>query len=719
MKTILKSWISFFPISSIFCLSLLLLTIPARSQSIEYEEKLDSLSAQLDLTEDLDSRLVLMDSIRRLDGLQEEIAIQYWRKIISEGSSDPLNDIVVNGYISMGEHHYYGGTLDSALHYANEGHKRSAKIKNITLLSGSLSLIGGIYDLKGDSDSTLHYFTSGYNLNTVTSIQEEKYDIIQTFGNNLGSYFLNRGDTRKAIGYYQEAVEAANRLGNLYAKGVILNNIGMIYGESGDYEKNIEYAKESLKAKSQIKQKSSLFYTYANLFDTYLDIKSYDSLLVYGNKAIKLTEEIGVDDYKYWMSSYVAAAELRVGNEEKAYELLKPYLYVIDDTESFDHIKSKYCESLIEVRIVQGEYEKAEEALRILEKWAYNSDRDLYDGIYPYKIQIYNALGKKDSVSDAILEYHAYNAEKAKEKLDKLGEIEAEYTNYENVQKVESLEQEKALITAVSLRNKIAALSGLTIALLTLFFLYRNKQKNRIITDQNQQLVSLNQSKDQIFSIIGHDLRKPAVAFSNISGSINYLIQKEDYDTLNKMGAEIEREGFALQKLTDNLLDWALSQRDIFPYKPSHFGLREKTEEVLSSFHNIADQKGLTLVNDVLEQTVVYADPNATFTILMNLLDNAIKFTPRGGQVKVGSTEQDGKVQLVITDTGVGMTTEQLSDLFSLAKGKSHKGTAGESGTGLGLHLVNELVKMNKGEISGESALGNGTTFKVQLPMAG
>ena len=226
-------------------------------------------------------------------------------------------------------------------------------------------------------------------------------------------------------------------------------------------------------------------------------------------------------------------------------------------------------------------------------------------------------------------------------------------------------------------------------------------------------------TKDQIFSIIGHDLRKPAVAFNNISESVNYLIQNEDYDTLKQMGTEIERDGFALQKLTENLLNWALSQRDVLPYKPSSFNLRAKTEEVFSSFHRAANEKGLILTNEVSVGTTIYADPNATFTILMNLIDNAIKFTSRGGQVTVESSQVDGKVQLLISDTGVGMQQDQLVDMFVLSQGKSHKGTEGEKGTGLGLHLVNELVKMNKGEIQGESQLGTGTTFRVRLPMAG
>ena len=101
---------------------------------------------------------------------------------------------------------------------------------------------------------------------------------------------------------------------------------------------------------------------------------------------------------------------------------------------------------------------------------------------------------------------------------------------------------------------------------------------------------------------------------------------------------------------------------------------------------------------------------------MRNLVDNAIKFTPAQGRVKVSSLVQGDQVVLQISDTGIGMEAEELNTLFRLTRQKSRKGTNGEVGTGLGLVLTNELVKLNKGVIQVSSQLQQGTTFKVMLP---
>lgn len=232
----------------------------------------------------------------------------------------------------------------------------------------------------------------------------------------------------------------------------------------------------------------------------------------------------------------------------------------------------------------------------------------------------------------------------------------------------------------------------------------------------NTQLEQVNQMKDRIFAIIGHDLRKPVVAFNGISETINYLVKKEDYSTLQQLGAEIEKDGFALQKLTDNLLNWALTQRDVMPYNPQEVNLSQKAEEILLIFEKVARDKNIELVNKVVKEMRVYADPNALLTILMNLVDNALKYTPKGGRVELVAVNEAEGVKIQIIDNGMGMSEEQMRDIFLLQKDKSRKGTSGEKGTGLGLHLVNELVKLNGGEINVVSKKGEGSVFRVLLP---
>jgi len=104
--------------------------------------------------------------------------------------------------------------------------------------------------------------------------------------------------------------------------------------------------------------------------------------------------------------------------------------------------------------------------------------------------------------------------------------------------------------------------------------------------------------------------------------------------------------------------------------------------------------------------------------ILRNLIANAIKYTPNSGQISISATIQQKMVEMVVSDTGVGMNTNTIQSLFKLGETKSKKGTNGESGTGFGLLLCKEFVEKNGGKIWVESELGKGSHFKFTLPLS-
>jgi len=111
----------------------------------------------------------------------------------------------------------------------------------------------------------------------------------------------------------------------------------------------------------------------------------------------------------------------------------------------------------------------------------------------------------------------------------------------------------------------------------------------------------------------------------------------------------------------------------------------------------------------------VKADKNMLSTVLRNLLTNAIKFTPNGGSVTVSSRINNKKVTVSVTDTGIGMTQEEMDKLFKLDGGLKNSGTANETGTGLGLILCQEFMSLHKSKIVAESTSGKGSTFSFTL----
>ena len=139
------------------------------------------------------------------------------------------------------------------------------------------------------------------------------------------------------------------------------------------------------------------------------------------------------------------------------------------------------------------------------------------------------------------------------------------------------------------------------------------------------------------------------------------------------------------------------------------------TISVLSVFQEI---KNIKIYNNIQPDTLVLFDKNSLFAILRNLLDNAIKYTPNKGEIIISERYlDDNSIILEIKDNGIGIPQEKIYTLFELQQDKSTQGTKGEKGTGLGLHLVHELIILNQAEIHVESELNKGTSFSFSLPI--
>lgn len=152
------------------------------------------------------------------------------------------------------------------------------------------------------------------------------------------------------------------------------------------------------------------------------------------------------------------------------------------------------------------------------------------------------------------------------------------------------------------------------------------------------------------------------------------------------------------------------------PHRPQALLLSRLTEEACSVFRARAARKKIQLSHSIADDLRIFADYNAMMAILINLLDNALKYTPEGGQISIQAKEKEDFVQVQIEDTGVGIESSELPEIFLLKKSKSTRGTQGEKGTGPGLHLVQEPVKLNEGNISVASEVSKGTTFETVLP---
>ena len=235
-----------------------------------------------------------------------------------------------------------------------------------------------------------------------------------------------------------------------------------------------------------------------------------------------------------------------------------------------------------------------------------------------------------------------------------------------------------------------------------------------------EQQSALNFSKTKFFQIIAHDLRAP---FHGMLGFSEVLAQERE--SLDDAGIQniadyLHDTTQSTYSLLESLLNWAMAEGGRFVYHPINFKLKQSSKIVQDVLLALAMKKNIRLIDELPEDLKVYADINMVTSVLQNLVSNALKFTHMDGTGKVTlkARKLDKTVEISIEDTGLGMSEEQIARLFQPQITLSLKGTAGEKGTGLGLVLCQRFIDLNQGEITVTSKEGEGTVFRVILPMA-
>ena len=243
------------------------------------------------------------------------------------------------------------------------------------------------------------------------------------------------------------------------------------------------------------------------------------------------------------------------------------------------------------------------------------------------------------------------------------------------------------------------------------------KKSEAEINLKNEKLLRLNVEKDKFFSIIAHDLRSP---FNNLLGFTRMMAEELPTMKLDEsvnMATSMRNSAIKLFNLLENLLEWSRMQRGITSFVPVSFFLASKVAESIRPFTESAQKKEIGITISIPENLTLTADVKMFESIIRNLVSNAIKFTNKGGKIKIGAISlADHSVQLFIQDTGIGMNKTIQESLFHLDANTNRTGTDGEPTTGLGLILCKEFIEKHGGAIWVESHENIGTTFHFTIP---
>lgn len=253
------------------------------------------------------------------------------------------------------------------------------------------------------------------------------------------------------------------------------------------------------------------------------------------------------------------------------------------------------------------------------------------------------------------------------------------------------------------------------------FDLYQQRQQIMAQRDELEAYTNVlrtaDQHKNEFLAVLCHELRNPAMA---LSAGLHLLERRTDPQAALQIRAQMDRQVRHLSRLIEDLLDISRIDQGKISLRKERIDLRPVLEFAVEASQPHIDAKQHTLkIDNLAEATWLDADPARVSQIVTNLLTNAAKYTPPGGQIALGVRAEDGFVEIEVSDNGIGIPDHMQSKIFELFAQVRSPGVGMPDGLGIGLALVKQLVELHGGTITLESRGPDlGSRFQVRLPMA-
>ncbi|MEC7754503.1 MAG: tetratricopeptide repeat-containing sensor histidine kinase [Bacteroidota bacterium] len=623
---------------------------------------------------------------------------------------------------------YVYSKVDSAIFYAEQVMALGETLANPKHKSTGVQYLGIAYTIKGDFEQAANYMQQ--NLDYYTRIGDS-LNMAYTL-NNLGVNFLyaedwllssqnflqsvrikedlvargaigskeadlastllnvaitydNQSDTSQAAKYFTLALNEARMVKDSLNAAKAQNGLGNLALTRKNYEQALLYFKSIEPVFAGQNDLFSLGKLYNNMALCYAELNNTNELMTYAKRATEVNKEIGNEQSEGLALMYLGLGYLKMNRFGEAIETSAKALSIGQRLNTKALMAGSY-KNLYEAYAAVGNYTKAYEYSLLFQQ----TDKDLY----------------------------------SLERAEQIEKLSAQYEAEKREAQILQLNQEKALQTlalekANSERNLLLALlaSALILAALIIYFYRKIALSKKQLNQKNAELERLNKTKDRFFAIISHDLRSHISAFQSSGRLMKHYMAGKDTHKLETLGKELDKSAHNIGHLLDNLLQWSIDQLHGYEPKPQPLSLKAVALELIQIYEPQALAKGLSIHSTIDDNHKVMADRGSLFVVMRNLLANAIKFTEQG-RVQLFSSIEENWVVLGVQDSGIGIPALMQAELFSINEQKIRRGTQNEKGTGLGLHLVHEFVRMNGGKVAVRSEPYEGSTFLVYLKHA-
>jgi signal transduction histidine kinase len=502
------------------------------------------------------------------------------------------------------------------------------------------------------------------DLGKAMKLYEDSHDtsgITQTY-HELGNAYEQKGEDDKALTYYRRALaQYEHRTPKPASYFSLLEQLAHLYLKKGDSQTALQYLKEGVLNGNQSNLRDSQINMLDDEGELYQEKNENEHALLLYKQALQEAQKFNLPEEE--IKALIDIAD--VLKKDKSAQSL---LYLKNALSIAKSLHAPKLEASI-YGAMAGVYKREKdykEALRALDE-----NRRLLDSL------LYADTTHEIAALDS-----GYVLESSRKKIGRLQQI---------------TQQDKRVMYL----GVMILLAVFIIAML--LWLYLRKAKRL-----NEALRSSNQIKDTLFSIIGHDLKGPAGS----AVQLFTLMETEQFteSELREMLAELGKQTRASFELLTSLFEWGKTQLKGISVQPEYNGVKNMIQKNIDLLSRQAALKHIEIDEDVAADVSIFADANHLNFIIRNLISNAIKFSYDGGKIKIVAWKEERGVTLEVTDHGIGISTAHQQRFSQTNIPVSH-GTGGEPGSGLGLMLIKEYVRANKGTIWLQSEIGKGTTF--------
>ncbi|WP_165792988.1 tetratricopeptide repeat-containing sensor histidine kinase [Sphingobacterium haloxyli] len=524
------------------------------------------------------------------------------------------------------------------------------------------------------------------NLYTALEIAE-KNDLTNTIAHanhNIGMVYHYQFKNDEAIAFYEKSRHLYESNGDTTRSTFILGNIAHLYLKKSDFKKAKEFYLQSLALAEKQDNKKAIGNALQSLGAFFMEQKDTETALHYFLRAKETLESTGEQTEYLRLMNNLATCYLEVGDTNTAYTYAAKSNKLANEQQQFYYIQTS-AQQLSDLYEKKGNYRMA---MHYLKKAALASD----------------SLYSRQNREELVRMEEKYKYRKGLEQTSFLHNMQLKRQN----------QWLYAAIVLVCILVIIALLFASNIRQKRRTNLIL-KETNVFFEEQNAKLEASNHFKEQLISLVAHDIRHPIVSLQNVL----FLFENKHLSPIEiqQLMSSSHKDVNNLIPLIDDLLLWVKLQLNYAQLQKISFSIQEVSQSIVELYQQKAHHKNIQLIIEPTINTQVYADKEAVATVIRNLVDNGIKFSKPGGSVRIRTTPTagDGRVTIHIADTGIGMSAETIENLFTTPNYARRLGTNNEEGSGLGLQICIHYLQLNNSKLFVKSILGRGTSFWFEI----